>query len=232
MSWTIHRGDCLDFMRGMADSSVDAIITDPPYGMNYQSARRTDSSARKPKIANDQRPFIWWLNDAFRCAKDGGALVCFCEWRHQEVFRTAIATAGFTLKSQVIWDREWHGMGDLKASFAPQHDVIWFAVKGSFSFPGKRPRSVVRCQRIAAEDLVHPTEKPVALMRQLVVAVTPQGGTVLDPFSGSGSTGSAAVLEGRNFIGVEREDSYCEIARARIEAAAESLVSVPVRSSP
>jgi site-specific DNA-methyltransferase (adenine-specific) len=218
MSWTIHHGDCLDVMRGIPDGSVDAIITDPPYGMNYQSAWRTDSSARKPKIANDQRPFIWWLNDAYRVARGGGALVCFCEWRHQEVFRTAITAAGFTLKSQVIWDREWHGMGDLKASFAPQHDVIWFAVKGSFQFPGKRPRSVVRCQRVAADELVHPTEKPVDLMRQLVAAVTPIGGAVLDPFAGSGSTGSAAVLEGRTFIGIEREAEYVEVAKARIAA--------------
>jgi site-specific DNA-methyltransferase (adenine-specific) len=228
MAFTIHHGDCLDVMRGIPDGSVDAIITDPPYGMNYQSAWRTDSSARKPKIANDQRPFIWWLNDAYRCTREGGSLVCFCEWRHQEVFRTAIATAGFTLKSQVIWDREWHGMGDLKASFAPQHDVIWFAVKGSFSFPGKRPRSVVRCKRIAAEELVHPTEKPVDLMRQLVVAVTSPGGTVCDPFAGSCSTGAAAVLEGRKFIGVEREASYCEIATGRIAAAEQKAGRVPV----
>lgn len=219
MSWTIYEGDCLAVLPTIHSGSVDAVVTDPPYGMNYQSAWRTDSSARKPKIANDQRPFIWWLHEAFRVTRDGGALVCFCEWRHQEVFRTAIATAGFTLKSQVIWDREWHGMGDLKASFAPQHDVIWFAVKGAFAFPGKRPRSVVRCQRIAAEELVHPTEKPVELMRKLVAAVTPEGGVVLDPFAGSGSTGSASVLENRRFIGIERDAKYAEIARQRIAAA-------------
>lgn len=226
MSWAIYTGDCLSVLPTLHGESVDAVITDPPYGMNYQSAWRTDSSARKPKIANDERPFIWWLHDAFRVTRTGGALICFCEWRHQEVFRTAIQTAGFTVKSQIIWDREWHGMGDLKAAFAPQHDVIWFAVKGSFSFPGKRPRSVVRCQRIAAEDLVHPTEKPIELMRQLVRAVTPPGGVVLDPFAGSGSTGAAAVLEGMRFIGIERDDAYAELAKSRI--ASSEPVSQPL----
>jgi site-specific DNA-methyltransferase (adenine-specific) len=219
MSWTIHHGDCLAILPSLPSGSVDAIVTDPPYGMNYQSAWRTDSSARKPKIVNDERPFIWWLYEAYRIAKDGGALVCFCEWRHQEVFKAAIATAGFTIKSQVIWDREWHGMGDLKASFAPQHDVIWFAVKGAFSFPGKRPRSVVRCQRIAADELVHPTEKPVELMRQLVRAVAPPGGIILDPFAGSGSTGLAAMLEGMSFVGVEKDETYAATASGRLSTA-------------
>ena len=64
----------------------------------------------------------------------------------------------------------------------------------------------------------HPTVKPTALMRYLCRLVTPPGGTVLDPFMGSGSTGKAAVLEGFGFIGIEREAEYCEIARARIAA--------------
>lgn len=110
-------------------------------------------------------------------------------------------------------------MGDLKASFAPQHDIIWFAVKGdSFSFPSGRPKSVLRFTRVSAEALVHPNEKPDALMRHLVKVVTPPGGTVLDPFCGSGSTGKAAKLEGFNFIGTEREAEYADIARARIES--------------
>jgi DNA modification methylase len=65
----------------------------------------------------------------------------------------------------------------------------------------------------------HPTVKPTDLMRYLCRLVTPPGGTVLDPFAGSGSTGKAAALEGFRFIGIEREAEYVEIARARIAAA-------------
>jgi len=64
----------------------------------------------------------------------------------------------------------------------------------------------------------HPTVKPTDLMRYLCRLVTPKGGIVLDPFMGSGSTGKAAKLEGFNFIGIEREAEYVEIARARIDA--------------
>jgi site-specific DNA-methyltransferase (adenine-specific) len=70
----------------------------------------------------------------------------------------------------------------------------------------------------------HPTVKPAALMRYLCRLVTPPGGTVLDPFMGSGSTGKAALLEGFNFIGIEREAEYVEIARARIAAVQPTLL--------
>lgn len=222
----LHLGDCLDVLRTIDAESVDSVIADPPYGMDYQSARRIDASARKAKVLNDARPFIWWLHDAHRVTREGGALVCFCEWRHQETFRIAIEAAGYTVKSQVIWDRDWHGMGDLNAAFAPQHDVVWFAVKGrGFSFKSGRPHSVLRFRRVAAEALVHPTEKPVALMEHLVAKVTPAAGTVLDPFAGSGSTGVACVNTGRRFIGIEREPKYFEIARERIAQAQPRLVA-------
>lgn len=213
----IIHGDCLEVLKTLDAESVDALVTDPPYGIDYQSSRRIDKTKRKPKILNDQRPFIWWLYDAYRIVKQGGALLCFCRWDTQEAFKMAIEVAGFTIKSQVIWDRGVHGMGDLSSSFAPQHDVIWFATKGKFVFPDRRPKSVIRSQRISGNDLVHPNEKPLDLMIQLVKAVTPPAGVILDPFLGSGSTGLAAKSEGFQFIGIEKEAEYVKIAEARIQ---------------
>jgi site-specific DNA-methyltransferase (adenine-specific) len=82
-------------------------------------------------------------------------------------------------------------------------------------------KSVIRARRVAPDDLVHPTEKPSNLIEQIARAITPPGGIVLDPFTGSGSTGKAAMAEGFRFIGIEREAEYIEIARARISAEAE-----------
>jgi site-specific DNA-methyltransferase (adenine-specific) len=213
---TIHCGDCLDVLRTLPDNSVDSVVTDPPYGIDYQSAWRT-AEKRKPKIANDETPFIWWLYDAARVMREGAALACFCEWRHEEKFRMAIECAGLTIRSQCIWDRDWHGMGDLKSSFSPCHDIIWFATKGKgFAFPKKRPSSVLRYRRVSPDALLHPNEKPVELLRDLVQSITPPKGIVLDPFAGSGSTLVAAMLEGLNFIGIEREAEYVEIAKARV----------------
>ena len=222
-TWELHHGDCLEVMRGIPSESVDAVITDPPYGIDYQSAWRTDKKNWKPKIANDRKPFIWWLYDAFRITKDGGCLLCFCRWDVQEVFRLAIECAGFQVKSQIIWDREVHGMGDLKGEFAPQHDVIWFAVKGRFNFSGKRPSTVVHSQRISGDKLVHPNEKPLDLMKQLICGVTAPDAKVLDCFVGSGSTGVSCALVGRKFVGIERDEAYYNIARNRLTTTQQSV---------
>lgn len=109
-------------------------------------------------------------------------------------------------------------MGDLKSSFAPMHDTIWFATKGKFQFPGKRPKSVIRSQRVAGDKLTHPNEKPVDLMEQLISAITSPGGIVLDPFAGSGTALVAAKKLGFQYVGIEREKEYCEIAEKRLEA--------------
>lgn len=212
--FTIHRGDSLHVLRSLTDGSVDAVVTDPPYGMDYQSGQRTESE-RLPKIANDTRPFIWWLHDAMRVTKDGGALVSFCNWGTAEVWRVAIEAAGWEIKSQVIWDRLSHGAGDLKAAFSPRHDIIWFAVKGSFSFPWKRPASVLQFERVSGLQLLHPNQKPTPLMEYICRVVCPPGGVVLDPFAGSGATGMGAILAGCSFIGIELSDQYAAIARQR-----------------
>lgn len=219
MKFELFNDDCLRALPDIPTETVDAVITDPPYGIAYQSAWRTDKAKRHAPIANDGQPFIWWLADAFRVTRDGGALLCFCRWDVQEAFRQAIQWAGYSVQSQVIWDRESHGMGDLNASFAPRHDVIWFATKGRFVFPGLRPQSVINQMRLDGNSLVHPNEKPVGLMRKLIRSVTPEGGTVLDPFMGSGATGVAAIEEGYRFIGMELDPGHFRTAQSRIQSA-------------
>lgn len=212
----IYHGDCLEVLKTLPDNSVDLVLTDPPYGIDFQSARRTDKAKWKPKIANDKTPFIWWLHETFRVVKEGGAVLCFTRYDTEEDFRWAMRIAGFTPKMQVIWDKEIHGMGDLKGDFAPLHENIIFATKGRFVFPGKRPKSVVRCQRVTAEKLVHPNEKPIKLLESLIESASKEGDTVLDLFLGSGATGVAAQNTRREFIGVELNEEYVKIAEARI----------------
>lgn len=143
-------------------------------------------------------------------------MLCFCRFDVQEAFRLAIVWAGFEIKSQIIWDRMSHGMGDLNGEPAPQHDVIWFATKGKFKLPGNRPKSVVRHMRLSGDDLIHPNEKPVPLMADLIESYSPSDALVLDCFAGSGSTLRAAKDLGRRCIGIEIEERYCEIAANRL----------------
>lgn len=80
MEITLHCGDCLEVMRGMADKSVDAVITDPPYGINYQSARRIDKADRFAVISGDDALSMGWIAEAHRIISDNAPGFCFSRW--------------------------------------------------------------------------------------------------------------------------------------------------------
>lgn len=222
----IVQGNCLEVMKSFADGQFDAVITDPPYGIDYQSAWRTER-LRKAKIANDKTPAVEWVAEAFRVTKDGGCLACFCRWDVEHYFRNAISSAGWQIKSQVIWDKDVHSMGDLRGEFAPQHENIIFAAKGRFTFPNVRPTTILRHRRVSPERLLHPNEKPVALMGNLARVLVPQGGSVIDPFFGSGALGVASEQLGINCTGIEIDKQYIKLAQERLSQP--SLLSQPTQ---
>jgi DNA modification methylase len=223
--WTLYAGDCLDVLRQLPRGSVDAVVTDPPYGISYQSGWCADGP-RFGVLAGDDAPCVEWCAEGARVLTSPGAVVCFHEWRHAEAFRVALVDAGLDLRSQVVWDRVGHGMGDLRAAWAPRHDLAWWATSGQWAFHGRRPASVMRFDRVPAHEMVHPTQKPLDLMRYVVGIACRPTGVLLDPFAGSGTTGVAALAEGRRCILIEREPAYLEIAARRMREASTDGVQV------
>lgn len=213
---TLTQGNSLRLLPQLADTSIDLILTDPPYGIQYRS-RRGEA------IAGDKRPFIWWLYDAYRVLKDTGCLLCFTRWDVLDAWKTAIQYAGFTVRSCIVWDKALHGMGNTKAAFAPRHEMILLADKGGFCFPGKRPVDLIQEKKVPSAHMIHPTEKPSALLMQLIEAVTRPGDLVLDPFAGSGSTLEACIRTGRAYIGMELMKEYIDRARIRIRRVKEEV---------
>lgn len=100
----IDNVDCLAGLKEIPDNSVDLIIADPPYGIDFQSNMKGRDRAT-PKILNDKAPFVWWLYDAARILKDTGALVCFARWDVQEAFRICIGFSGLTVKNVCVWSK-------------------------------------------------------------------------------------------------------------------------------
>jgi len=210
----IIHGDCLDELRKIPNGSVDAIVSDPPFGVDDQPHRRADGS-RLDKIAGDAAPPIWFLPQAYRVLKYGGAMLIFVRYDVEATWRWGIRLAGFRPRAQIVWDKVNHGMGDARGDWAPRHENIVFATKGRFVFPGKRPSTVLRHKRLNGRE--HPHEKPIALMADLTAAVTSPGDLVLDPFLGSGATACAAYQLGRRFVGIELEAKYIALAERRLE---------------
>ena len=300
---TVHTGDCRDVMATMDAHSVDAIVTDPPYGLSFLG-----------KGWDHGVPGVEFWTEALRVLKPGGHLLAFGSTRTYHRLAVAIEDAGFEIKDTLAW---LHGQGFpkhkslLKPAFEPiimarkkgkgvlnidacrigVGDVIRGGGNGQASHggrfgsgethgtrpivqshdKGRWPANVVLDEAIAEQhdwsryfycakasraernaglegmpeqasrrygdqaqgplpqqtpqstvsmQNIHPTVKPVALCRWLVRMVTPPGGIVLDPFTGSGTTGVAAVAEGFQFIGIEQDAEYVEIAQRRITHAA------------
>ena len=210
----IINADCMAVGHRLPENVFGLTLCDPPFGMSY----RGWSNSQKA-IANDDLPFIWWLKHAHRATKPGGALICFCNWKTQEDWRNAIRIAGWSIRSHVLWDKGQGGMGHTATTFAPRHEVIWFATKGRFRFQNGRPDSVLPVANIPPGKRLHSTEKPQPLLRELIRRTTVAGDVVYDPTMGSGSAGAAAIAEGRGFIGVELDDENYKTASKRIQAA-------------
>lgn len=286
MSFDIKHGDCREVMATLAADSIDAIVSDPPYGLSFMG-----------KGWDHGVPGVEFWTEALRVAKPGAHLLAFGGTRTYHRLACAIEDAGWEVRDCLIWvygsgfpkshnlDGERKGWG---TALKPAHEPIILARKplagtvaenvlahgtGAINVDGCKvgtdkvqtsahktlgdgikygtskpfPASEVRIGRWPAnfihdgseevtqllgdaarffycpkaskadrdEDNSHPTVKPTDLMRYLCRLVTPPNGLVLDPFTGSGSTGKAALLEGFRFLGIEREAEYVEIARAR-----------------
>jgi len=215
----LERGDCLELMRALPDKSVDMVLVDPPYGIDYQSCWKKDKSDWKPKILNDKKPFIEFIPEVKRILSKKGTVLIFTRWDVQQIFIDKMAESDLVPRSVIIWDKKVHGMGDLKRAYASRYESIIFHSEEGFNFPGKRPQDILTVQRVTPKDLVHPNEKPVELLETLIKQCTNPGDIVLDNCMGSGSTGVACANTGRQFIGMELDEHYFEIARDRVERA-------------
>lgn len=240
MSAEIIHGDCLDVMRGMPDASVDAIVTDPPYssGGAFRGDRTGGtgvkyvhglSRAERPEFAGDNRDqrayAFWstlWLSECLRIAKPGAPICVFSDWRQLPTTTDMLQSGGWVWRGIVTWDKGGFTFATA-GRFRPQVEfVVWGSSgampvrEGAPVFPGHY--SIPN----PTNDKRHIAGKPVELMRALA-RVCPDHGVIFDPFAGSGTTGVAALKEGRRFLGIEREAAYVEIARKRIADARAQL---------
>jgi site-specific DNA-methyltransferase (adenine-specific) len=214
----IYQMDCIEGMRLLPDDSVDLIVTDPPYLMNYRSNRRVKNEKFK-HIANDVDSYELiskYLAECYRILKNDTAIYVFCSWHHVDFFKTEFERH-FKLKNIIVWNKNNHGSGDLKGAYAPKHEFILYGHKGRSIFREKRLPDVIDCDKIPSLKLTHPTEKPIDLLSIFIKNNSDEGDVVFDGFAGTGSTLVASAKLNRNFIGFEIEPEYVRIANQRLE---------------
>ena len=194
---TLYCGDCMDIMPTL--DKVDAVVTDPPFGMCFVSSRRKLETKHIP-IQNDHNTnaLEWCCNLEATHSK-----YIFCRW--DNIYDIPKP------KSLITWVKNNHSMGDLNHEHGRKTEVCAFYNGDKHFFPDSRPNDVVNHARTGNE--LHPTQKPVSLMKEIISWTD---GVVADPFMGSGTTGVAALALGRKFIGIEKDPEYFEIACERI----------------
>lgn len=221
MDVTLHLGDCRDIMAGLTDGSVDAIVTDPPYGTEvgrdgYGRRQNYGGVGRAIEGDSDLSSLADMLGIAGRVLKPNSWAAIFCSpKRHAETAALCLAL-GFPVAGEVIWDKAAPGLG---GGIRYQHETILLCKHGK---PTGRDSlfSVIRSY-VSRENkgAKHPHEKPVDLLQKLIAYCARPGEVVLDPFSGSGSTAVACVMSGRRFVGMEIDPDYLAMAQGRIAVA-------------
>ena len=211
----VIQGDCLEVMKDIPNKSVDMILTDPPYGMNYQSSRRT-ATKQFAKITNDTNIdwFPEFIKECYRVLKDNSHIYIFCNDYNISKFRDLQEQAGFKNKRTLVWVKNNHTSGDLLGDYANKTEFINYAQKGRRLLNGGRDTNVLNFSRVS--KLEHPTQKPVDLNEYLIKKSTNENDLILDPFAGSGTTGVACKNLNRNYILIEKEQEYIDIINKRL----------------
>jgi len=230
----IFRGDALAVMQGMHEPMFDAIITDPPYSSGgatmsdrqHGTAHKYTSTKGRCMMPDfegdslDQRSWTRWMTEVLRAGREickPGAVLCvFVDWRQLPALTDAVQWAGWCWRGVVVWDKT--NSRPQRGRFRQQTEFIVWASNGPMAMDRPVPvlPGIYRVMPPTQPVRRHQTEKPLALMRELVKICVP-GGRILDPFCGSGTTLEAAVLEGYGVVGVEYSRHYAEVAKERMK---------------
>jgi modification methylase len=233
-------------MNALPEGSVDLIFADPPYNMQLRGELHRPDQSKVDAVDDHWDQFDSfaaydrftheWLTAARRVLKDSGTLWVIGSYHN--IFRvgSTLQDLGFWILNDVVW-RKTNPMPNFKGRrFTNAHETLIWATKNpkqqyTFNYEAMKALNdelqmrsdwtLPICsghERIKGADgqKAHSTQKPEALLHRVIVASTKPGDVILDPFFGSGTTGAVAKRLGRHFIGIEREKTYADVARARI----------------
>jgi site-specific DNA-methyltransferase (adenine-specific) len=239
--YSLYNDDCLHILKSMGSESVDLLLTDPPYGINFQSGRQkidrkqsiagnTSAEIRDfyfDPISNDAKLNLDWLKEGYRVLKKDSAMYVFCHWKKWHLLYQECENIGFTVKNMIILNKSNHGSGDLKGSYAPKHEILLFASKGKhkLNFPNKRDNDVWNVPvKFSGSIKKHPNEKPASWIEKAIENSSGIDSLVLDPFMGAGTFGKLAVTMKRRFIGIEIDKHYFDIAESQIKESIKDFI--------
>ena len=220
-------GDAEKLMKKLANESVDLVLTDPPY-KDYKSMWSNNPEKQSKKIAKGGFDFDNLLEEINRVLKNNRHFYIWCDAKtYPELYKSLDKYKSLKFKSMLVWVKNTHGLGDLKASYGPQHELCLFGCKGnprSF-FTNRRPDVLYKkdnndcIQFYSRVDPIkggHPTVKPLEILTDFIKRSTKEGEVILDPYAGSFSTAKASKTTNRQSISFEIDSEYCKQGKKSI----------------
>jgi site-specific DNA-methyltransferase (adenine-specific) len=241
---TITTGDCIERMAALPPGTVNLVIADPPYniGIDYGDGRRADRLPDADYIAWTHR----WIKAAARTLADDGAMWVICGQEYAGDHQLAMRAAGLHWRNTVTW-RETFGV-NCRSKFNRTSRPMFYFTKHPRRFTFNVEALTTRSRRQEMGDRRAnpagkvlddvwtiarvcgtfrervrgvPTQLPLELVQRVVLGLTQPGDLIVDPFTGSGTTGVVCIEHGRHFQGIELREEYAAIARDRIDTAAQ-----------
>ena len=211
----VINGDSLKVLNDLDDGVIDIVITDPPYGINYKSNMSMfDNTITKRGLLNDGDEAFELLDKTCEILQlktsENAHLYFFCSWAVFSKFESIIGKY-FTIKTPLVWDKLSFATGDIYNDWANQTEIILYCVKGKKGF-NKRKGNVLSVTRMHTSKMVHPTQKPVELIKHILDASALKNDFIVDPFMGSGSTIKACNEYGLKSLGIELDEEMFLIA--------------------
>jgi len=207
-------------LKNIPDESVDLIIIDPPYAIEYNTNHRKETPDTLGEISLDNEKIFETFPDVvrecYRILKNNSAIYVFTRWDVAGKF-IDILNKYFNVKNSLSWIKNNWSMGDLTGSYASQKEEIIFAVKGRHILKGRRDTDVLKFSRVSGKKLLHSHQKPTDLLDFLIEKSSKRGDTVLDCYAGSGSTIISATNLGRKAICIELNEKHISIIKKRLE---------------
>ena len=220
ISENIKNGNCLEILETLQNGCIDIVLTDPPYGINYVSNRSIyEDTITKRGLLNDGKEEAFELLDKAceilqRKTAENAHLYFFCSWSVFSKFESIIAKY-FTIKTPIVWDKGNKGSGDLENDWGNQTEIIIYCVKGK-KLVNNRRGNIINVSRLHTSRMVHPTQKPDELIRQILEVSATAGDFVVDPFMGSGSSIKVCNDMKLKSLGIELDQDMFNIANQYI----------------
>ncbi|MGN6710106.1 DNA-methyltransferase [Anaerocolumna jejuensis] len=235
-NFDLLNGDCIEKMKKIQSSTIDLIITDPPYNLGkFMADRDTNLGKMRDNFFGvagwDDLDYKEWkksmnkfFHQAARVIKDGGSMIVFMSIIKVETLINIAQKNGFYYKTTGIWHKSNPMPRNMNLHFVNSTESwVYFTYRartGTFNNSGKVLHDFIETSVTPQGERKygkHPTQKPEQLMEHFVTILSDEDDTILDPFMGSGSTGVVAVRNNRKFIGIELDDKYFYIAQSRIQ---------------